>query len=102
MLVIAPLLPAQFSPLRATGVGYQRYLTRLAPELAEVLVGLIGAEAQPFMRGVEVGAPMQANDDLDLWEHRLEAQVETDTSLEPTERETIIRARRGRGYSRTG
>ena len=49
------------------------------------------------MRGVEVGAPMQTNDDLDLWEHRLEAQVETDTSLEPTERETIIRARRGQG-----
>jgi hypothetical protein len=58
---------------------------------------MIGAEAQSLIGGVEVGAPMLTNDDLDFWEHRLEAAVETDTSLPPTERETIIRARRGQG-----
>src|ERR1035437_7525549 len=61
------------------------------------LAGLVGAEAQSLIGGMAVDAPMQTNDDLDWWEHRLEAAVETDTSLPPTERETIIRARRGPG-----
>jgi putative restriction endonuclease len=61
------------------------------------LAGLIGTEVQSLIGGVAVGAPMQANDELDWWEHKLEAVVETDTSLPPTERETIIRARRGQG-----
>jgi hypothetical protein len=75
-----------------------RYLTELPPPFAEVLFGLIGAEAGFFIGGVAVGAaPMQTNDDLDWWEHQMEAAVETDTSLPPTERETIIRARPGQG-----
>ena len=97
MDVIGPLLPTQFSPLSATGVGYQRYLTRVTPELASVLATLIGAEAQALIGGVVVGEPMSIKDDLDVWEQRLEAVVQTDDSLEPTERETIIRARRGQG-----
>jgi hypothetical protein len=97
MAVVGPLLPAHYSPLRTTGEGYQRYLTRLTPELGEVLAALIGVEAESLIRGVVVGAPIQTNDDLDWWEHRMEAAVETDLSLPPTERETIIRARRGQG-----
>src|SRR5664280_2419052 len=49
MGVLGPLLPLHHSPLRRTGDGYQRYLTRLDPEFAEVLAGLIGAEAQSVM-----------------------------------------------------
>jgi hypothetical protein len=60
-------------------------------------VGLIGAVAQSLIGGVAVGAPMQLNDDLDLWERRLEAAVETDTWLPPTDRDQIVRARRGQG-----
>lgn len=36
-------------------------------------------------------------DDLDVWERRLEEQVETDTSVQETDREAIIRARCGQG-----
>jgi putative restriction endonuclease len=36
-------------------------------------------------------------DDLDVWEHRLEEQVEADRSVTDTDREAIIRARRGQG-----
>jgi hypothetical protein len=98
MAVLRDLRPARYAPLQVNGNGVQSiYLTELTPAFAETLAGMIGAEAQSFMGGVQVGAPMQTNDDLDLWEHRLEAQVETDTSLKPTERETIIRARRGQG-----
>jgi predicted restriction endonuclease len=37
------------------------------------------------------------SDDLDVWEHRLEEQVEADTSVQETDREAIVRARRGQG-----
>ena len=98
MTVLRPLLPAHYGPLQANGNGVQSiYLTKLAPVFAEALAGLIGAEAQVLIGGVAVGAPMQINDDLDMWERRLEATVETDTALPPTEREAIIRARRGQG-----
>ena len=96
--VLRPLAPARYGPLQANGDGKQGiYLTELTTAFAETLAGMIGAEAQSLIGGVAVGAPMQTNDDLDFWEHRLEAAVETDTSLPPTERETIIRARRGQG-----
>jgi hypothetical protein len=36
-------------------------------------------------------------DDLDVWERRLEEQVEADPSVQETDREAIIRARRGQG-----
>jgi hypothetical protein len=36
-------------------------------------------------------------DDLDVWEHRLEERVASDTSIRETDREAIIRARRGQG-----
>ena len=96
--VLRPLAPARYGPLQANGDGKQGiYLTELTTAFAETLAGMIGAEAQSLIGGVEVGPPMLTNDDLDFWEHRLEAAVETDTSLPPTERETIIRARRGQG-----
>jgi hypothetical protein len=96
--ILRSLAPARYGPLQANGDGKQGvYLTELPPPFAEVLVGLIGTQAQSLIRGVVVGAPMQTNDDLDWWEHRMEAAVETDLSLPPTERETIIRARRGQG-----
>ena len=36
-------------------------------------------------------------DELDVWERRLEEQIETDTSVKETDREAIIRARCGQG-----
>jgi hypothetical protein len=98
MRVLLPVLPPRYAPLQPNGNGIQSvYLTELPPLFAEVLAGLIGTEAQSLIGGMVVGAPMQTNDDLDYWEHRLEAAVETDTSLPPTDREAIIRARRGQG-----
>jgi putative restriction endonuclease len=61
------------------------------------LAGLIGVKAQSLIGSVAVSAPMQANDDLDWWEHKIEETVQTDASIPPTDREAIIRARRGQG-----
>lgn len=40
---------------------------------------------------------MQVGDDLDYWEHRLELEVERDGSIPDTDRQALIRARRGQG-----
>ena len=98
MGVLRPLLPDRYSPLQPNGNGIQSvYLTELTSAFAETLAGLVGTEAEPLMGGVAVGAPMQTNDDLDWWEHRIENRIECDTAIPPTDREAIIRARRGQG-----
>jgi hypothetical protein len=94
--VVGPLLPPKYSPLQANGNGIQSiYLTEVSETFAEVLAGIIGAEAQTLIAAVPVGAPMQTNDDLDYWEHRIESGIVGDTTVTETEREAIIRARRG-------
>ena len=98
MQALRPVLPGRYAPLQANGNGIQSvYLTELPAPFAEVLAGLIGAEAQSLIGSISVGAPMQTNDDLDWWEHRIETGIEGDTSIPPTDREAIIRARRGQG-----
>jgi putative restriction endonuclease len=99
--ILRAVLPARYSPLQANGNGIQSvYLTEIPEDFAEVLAGLIGEEARLLMAVPEiatVASPMQAGDDLDVWEHRLERQVEKDRSILETDREAIIRARRGQG-----
>lgn len=98
MRVLLPVLPPRYSPLLPNGNGLQSvYLTELPPPFAEVLAGLIGAEAQALTGSISVGAPMQTNDDLDWWEHRIETVIESDTAIPATDREAIIRARCGQG-----
>jgi len=96
--LLRPLLPTRYAPLQSNGNGIQSvYLTELAPPLAEVLGGLIGEEAQSLIGSISVLATMQTSDDLDYWEHKIESGIETDVSISATDREAIIRARRGQG-----
>jgi len=103
MDVLKAVLPQRYSPLQANGNGIQSiYLTELPLSFAEVLSGLIGEEARPLVESsatvvaVENGR-IATGDDLDIWERRLEEQVETDASVNETDREAIVRARRGQG-----
>jgi putative restriction endonuclease len=101
--VLRPVLPNRYSPLQGNGNGLQGiYLTELSQDFAAVLSGLIGEEARLLIEGsvavavVENGR-LATGDDLDVWERRLEEQVETDESVNETDREAIVRARRGQG-----
>jgi putative restriction endonuclease len=100
MGILGQLLPEKYSPLQRSGKGNQGvYLAALPQNMAEVLVGLIGPEAQLVMQEaslVNTTVP-PAGDDLDLWEHKLENLVLRDPTIQPTEKESIIRARRGQG-----
>ena len=103
MGVLRTVLPDRYSPLQPNGNGIQSvYLTELSLNFAEVLCGLIGEEARPFISGSEAGIALEngkivTGDDLDVWERRLEEQVEADSSVNETDREALIRARRGQG-----
>jgi putative restriction endonuclease len=103
MEVLRALLPSRYSPLQPSGNGIQSiYLTEVSVTFAEVLAGLIGHEAQHLtsageVAGVTEGDRIRTGDDLDIWEHRLEERVASDTSIGDTDREAIIRARRGQG-----
>lgn len=101
--VLRAVLPDRYSPLQANGNGIQSiYLTEISLSFAEILCGLIGEEARPFIEGSQIGIAIEngkilTGDDLDVWERKLEEQVETDTSVSETDREAIVRARRGQG-----
>ena len=103
MEVLRGVLPNRYSPLQANGNGIQSmYLTELSQDLAEVLGGLIGEEVRSLIRATEGGTVIEkgriiAGDELDLWENRLEQQIEGDGSVKETDREAIVRARRGQG-----
>jgi hypothetical protein len=98
MGVLRPLLPERYAPLQPNGNGIQSvYLTELPAALAETLAGLIGAEAHALIGSVAVGAPMQTSDDLDMWEHKIESDIERDSTIPATDREAIVRARCGQG-----
>jgi putative restriction endonuclease len=95
--ILRPLLPERYSPLQPNGNGLQSvYLTEIPTSLAEVLMGLIGAEVEPLALAAKSTKPIVA-DDLDLWERRIELEVATDKTLPETDRMAIIRARRGQG-----
>lgn len=101
--ILRAVLPARYSPLQANGNGIQSvYLTEIPEDFAEVLAGLIGEEARLLMAAPQKQIAMpagqiQTGDDLAVWEHRLEQRVERDKSIRETDREAIIRARRGQG-----
>ncbi len=102
MDVLKAVLPQRYSPLQANGNGIQSiYLTELPSSFAEVLSGLIGNEVRPFLAGVVDAAvadgKIVTGDDLDVWERRLEEEVESDVSVTETTREAIVRARVGQG-----
>jgi putative restriction endonuclease len=103
MSVLRPLLPSKYSPLQRSGNGLQSvYLAEIPQDFAEVVAGLIGQEARIVLASAgQVVAtsvdPLHVGDDLDYWEHRLEHVIEEDIRIPETEREAIIRARRGQG-----
>ncbi len=103
MGILRAVLPTRYSPLQTNGNGIQSiYLTELPLDFVEVLGGLIGEEARSLVAAVEddaviAGERIVTSDDLDVWEHRLEEQVEADGSVKQTDREAIIRARCGQG-----
>lgn len=102
--VLRPLLPKRYSPLQTNGNGIQSvYLTELSPELFGAIAMLTGADADN-VRKLAASLPLRDRQivaaDMEVWEHHLEDEVGHDTSIDSTEREAVIMARRGQGLYR--
>jgi len=98
-------LPSRYSPLRPSGDGLQGvYLTEVPAIMAELLVQLIGPEATHVVAVAEQAdreiSTQAATDDIDMWEHHLEQEVEQNSQIDVTERSALVMARRGQGLFR--
>ena len=100
--ILRPLLPEKYSPLQPNGNELQSvYLTEIRAPLAEVLMGLMGAEVKVVAVTARDVKPVPA-DDLDVWERKLEQQIANDSGCErPSDWRLSARAT-GKDYSRIG
>ena len=86
---LLPHLPERYSPLQANGNGNQIvYLAEISDGFAQVLLEKIGKSAQFYTHGVTV---YETKDD------EAESAIEGRTDIGPTQKQQLIKARRGQG-----
>ena len=96
MYDIAVTLPDKYSPLQDNGNGNQGvYLTAVPQEMAAVLLKLIGNEAYAITNN------LRDQDIVEIVAIDLEQEIRQNTSLEHTEKEQLVKSRRGQGIYRT-
>jgi HNH endonuclease len=96
--LIAPLLPAKYSPLQASGDGLQSvYLAEISEALADLLIDLAEATYPDasIPAGPEPPAEVIAEEEAEL------ANLEGRTDIGDVERTQLVKARRGQGIFRT-
>jgi putative restriction endonuclease len=103
---LRPHLADKYAPLTPEGNGLQSvYLTEISRGLAWALFELIGAEAQQVadigqdVSWVERDSPAPEHD-IEEWEDRVEADINSDAAILQTERTALVLARRGQGLFR--
>jgi putative restriction endonuclease len=99
-------LPRQYAPLTQDGNGLQGiYLTQISPVLASELFSLIGAEVNRVADAVREVSRIERDSpaperDIEEWERRIEAAMNTSATIPETERTALVQARRGQGIFR--
>lgn len=99
---LRPLLPERYAPLQANGHGVQSiYLCEIPEPLALTLAELLSVDALAWARSEVVDKLiLQPTAEMVLWEEHLVKDIEASASVEPTEKEALILARRGQGLFR--
>lgn len=95
---IAPLLPAKYSPIRATNAyGNQKaYLTEIGKRLFDEII-----RAGDFVATTNSDLLVGGGEDFtNRQEDALQTHITNDTSLSQTEKEQFIKARKGQGQFR--
>lgn len=102
---LRPLLPDLYAPLLTDGRGVQSiYLTELETPFALVLADLIGPEVLALARSevvAEYEIPLPSSEVM-LWEDHIRQSIEQDSTIQATEKEALVLARRGQGRFRDG
>jgi len=92
---IVPLLPAKYSPMQANGNGNQAaYLSEISEELANIIISLSGSGNLVSNLLSMVVRVREGEED------RIENDIRVMTSVSDTEKDQLIRARRGQGVYR--
>ncbi len=101
MIKLKPLLPEKYSPLQENGNGNQVvYLTHIPEPLAKKLTELIGEEfEQIFLEGKEHRGELKT--DKEAEEERIEKLIRKNEDIAGTEKEALIKARKGQGKFRS-
>jgi hypothetical protein len=99
---LRPHLPDRYSPLLRDGRGVQAiYLTALPKGLALLLADHLGSEVGALARTEVVAEHRQEiTPEVVLWEEHLRQKIQDDTTLEETEKQALVLARRGQGLFR--
>lgn len=103
MDLLAKVLPERYKPLTAEGKGLELYLTELSAEFAETLlsvIGPIGRQVIANLQRVELPTLADIGSHIRDLEVREIAAIRADKTIPETEREALIKARRGQGQFR--
>lgn len=109
MSLLGQFLPEKYSPIRSDGVGNQMYLAEIPEALAQALMALIGIEAEVVLQNTQEEMVSRENqepylskeaDILTEWDEVQISKVKNDTALRETEKDQVIKARKGQGLFR--
>jgi len=93
MVLLLPTLPPKYSPLQANGNGNQVYLANVPDNMALVLNNLLDKQVENIVE--EVKLPQEEE------QEREELQLSHRKDITETEKQQLIKARRGQGLFRS-
>ena len=99
-------LPGKYSPLSSEGNGFQGvYLTEVGFNMADTLIALIGSEAEDAIKidsqvGQTTDVFQKGINIKEILEDQVVQDLEAKTGLDVTEREALVKSRRGQGLYR--
>jgi hypothetical protein len=105
MHAIAPTLPERYSPIRVNGYGNQGvYLAQIPRPMALVIAQLASPELLGIIQGIQIAetaeVPLPELRGIVEWEERECEQISTNNKIRETEKQSLIKARRGQGLFR--
>jgi len=100
MALLGPTLPEDRSPLYANGDGKQAYLFHVPAAMAAALSALIGADAATIATAAQT-LPLPDSPDSSAGSDAVVDRIQNATDIPETEKEALIKARRGQGRFRT-
>ncbi len=105
MRAIAPTLPEKYSPIRSNGHGNQGvYLAEISEATALVVAQLASPDLLGIIRGIRLAeTPVVQLPELqgvEEWEKHECEEISKDNHLRETQKEALIKARRGQGVFR--
>jgi hypothetical protein len=105
MQVIAKTLPERYSPIRTNGYGNQGvYLAQIPRPMALVIAQLASLELLHIIQGIQISEmaemPLPELKGITEWEEQESKRISEDNHLRDTEKQALIKARRGQGLFR--